>query len=1154
MPFTHDTELFRAIFNSTFQFIGLMQPDGTLLEANQTALDFGGLRAADVVGRPFWECHWWTIAPATQAQLRTAIARAAQGEFVRYEVDVLGAEGRVVTIDFSIKPIFDAAGKVMLLIPEGRNITDRKQAERERDRIFELSPDLLAVAGLDGYFKRLNPAWEQTMGYYQEELLALPYLDLVHPDDLPAAQREVARLAQGVPTTLFEIRCRHKDGSYRWLAWNVDPLPEEGRLYCTARDVTLQKQAEQVLRESEALLASVLNSSLDGIAAFQSLRDATGQIIDFVWILINPKAEEILKRPAADLLGKRLLKTMPAHAENGLFDAYKRVVETGQPRNQEFRYDGDGLHHWFQHTAVKLDDGFAVTFRDITAQKATEEMRLALSAGQMGTWDLTLATGEVNRSQSTDQIFGYRSDGSIRTVEDYVSRVFPDDVASVRDAIAFSIEMRAEHYIEYRVVWPDGSIHWVASRGNVLLDEQGQPMRLVGALTEITERKQVEEALRASEAQLQHSLAELQTIYATAPVGLCFVDTQLRFVKINQALAEMNGVPIEATIGQTLREVLPTIADVIEPYYYQVMATGEPVVNLEVRGEPAWMPGFKRATLASFYPVYDVEDTLLGINVVIQDITERKQAEEALRESEERFRVALKNAPILVYNADQQLRYTWIYNPPHGFTVAQVTGKRDDELLPAADVAELVAFKQHVLDTCVGHRREIRMRFGDQAHVYDVTAEPLCDEQGQVVGLTVAALEITGLKQAEAAMREAKEAAEAASRMKSVFLANMSHEIRTPLTSMIGYASLLARRLEGKERSQAQRIEEGGKRLLETLNALLMLAKLEAGGVEVQFDDLHMAAEVGEIVRLYRQQAEAKNLMLTFNLKPAAVTARAHLDRGALNSILQNLISNAIKFTHRGGITVTVDLDETRMQTAATQAIPAPAGWITVHVEDTGVGIAPDFLPHIFDAFRQESTGLSRSYDGAGLGLAITKQLVEKMHGTIGVVSEKDHGSRFTVRFPQVVTELLPEVVATAPEVTAAQDTTTHPRCHILLVEDNEDTQKLIEALLEDRCELTIVGDALAAQAAARQMLETMGQPFDAILMDIHLGRGPNGIDALAALRTLPAYRAVPIAALTAYALPGDRERFLEVGFDAYLRKPFTADELLEFTAQLLQI
>ncbi|MFP4439801.1 MAG: PAS domain S-box protein [Chloroflexaceae bacterium] len=1415
MSFPSNAELFRAIFNSTFQFIGLLQPDGILLEANQTALDFGGLTPEDVIGRPFWECPWWTITPATQAELRAAITRAAQGEFVRYEVDVCGATGQIMTLDFSLKPLFDAAGNVTLLIPEGRDITDRKQAQSERNRIFELSRDLLAVAGLDGYFKRLNPAWEETLGYRREELLAIPFLELVHPDDQEVTQRELARLASGASTILFENRYRHSDGSYRWLAWLSDPLPEEGRLYCTARDITLQKQVEQVLRESEALLSSVLNSSLDGIAALKALRDAAGQIIDFVFILVNPKAEEILQRSAADLLGKRLLELMPTHHETGLFTAYKKVVETGQPGWQEVRYDGDGLQGWFQNIAVKLEDGFAVTFRDVTAQKAAEEMRLALAAAQMGTWEITLATEEVTRSNGTDQLFGYPPDGSRRTAADYIERVHPADQAQVEAAMRLSIEACVEHYVEYRVVRPDGSIRWVASRGNVLLDTQGQPMRLIGALTDITERKQAEEQVRAGEERLQRSLAELQIIYDTAPVGLCVLDTDLRFVRINQHLAEINGLPLEAHVGRTVHEIVPALAEQSEKFRARILETGDPVHNIEITGKTPAQPGRERCWIESWFPIRNEQGQIVYINIVTEeitarkeaeaaartsealyramaanlpsgaafvvdhdlryrlaggqalnaagltsadfegktlheavdpelvrvheplyrqalagtpvrlehsshgrhyvshlvpladqegqvfaalavsyDITERMQAEQSLRESEDRFRSTFENAAVGIahvgfdgtwlrvnqrlctivgYTAEElagqpfqdithpddlkidlerfrllmrgevsgyQIEKRYFHKAGHiiwinlttalqrdavgtprycisvvediterkqaqealkeakeanerslaqleaviqsidqGLIIADTSGNilsMNRAALAIHEYASVEQVRRHLTeypDTFVLHSLDgqplpveqwplSRALSGENFSNYEVRVTrkdtdkiwvgsyggtPVWDTNGEIILVVLTLRDVTMRKQAEEALQEAKEAAETANQMKSVFLANMSHEIRTPLTSMIGYASLLSRRLEGKTRSQAQRIEEGGKRLLETLNAVLMLAKLEAGRVEVAFETIHLAAEVREVVRLHQPQAEAKGLDMTVQVTPAATRARAALDRGALNSILQNLISNAIKFTETGSVTITVDCDKTPPSDIDLNEVVAPVGWVHVHVKDTGIGIAPAFLPHIFNAFHQESSGVSRLHDGIGLGLAIAHQLAEKMQGTITVVSEKGQGSRFTVSFPQVLAEE-PEDQSGPAELVAGSQSP----CHILLVEDNEDIRKLLETLLEDRCLLTAVTNAREAQEVVHDLMDTLEQTFDAVLLDVHLGGGPSGTDLLRILRELPAYRDVPIAALTAYALPGDRERFLHAGFDAYLRKPFTADELTAFTAQLL--
>ena len=219
------------------------------------------------------------------------------------------------------------------------------------------------------------------------------------------------------------------------------------------------------------------------------------------------------------------------------------------------------------------------------------------------------------------------------------------------------------------------------------------------------------------------------------------------------------------------------------------------------------------------------------------------------------------------------------------------------------------------------------------------------------------------------------------------------------------------------------------------------------------------------------------------------------------------------------------------------------AGLVHLRVRDTGVGIGPDFLPHLFDEFRQESTGLGRTHEGSGLGPAITRRLVRLMEGEISVQSVKGEGSVFTVTFPTVMHhEPEPEQRTELPAQVREDGT----KQRLLLVEDNPETAFLVLHLLLDACDVTL---ALNGEEA---LLKAKDRAFDAVLLDINLGPGDNGTDVLHRLRHLSGYEKVPVAALTAYALPGDRERFLNLGFDSYLSKPFTVDGLLGLTTRLM--
>jgi len=267
---------FRAIFNQTFQFIGLLKPDGTLLEANQTALDFGGIRHADIVNRPFWEAPWWKISTETQEQLKDAIAKAAAGHFVRYEVEVLGAGDTVATIDFSLKPVKDEAGNIILVIPEGRNISDKKQVEealRDSEALFrslsESSPMGIFRTDAQGKCIYTNPRYQAICGCTFEEALGDGWMQFVHPDDLKVILPQWFEATAVCQEFSDKLRYLRPDGTIRFSRVRAAPISSNGLELIgyvgTVEDITETQAVERMKQEFISIVSHELRTPLASI-------------------------------------------------------------------------------------------------------------------------------------------------------------------------------------------------------------------------------------------------------------------------------------------------------------------------------------------------------------------------------------------------------------------------------------------------------------------------------------------------------------------------------------------------------------------------------------------------------------------------------------------------------------------------------------------------------------------------------------------------------------------------------------------------------------------------------------------------------------------------------------------------------------------------
>lgn len=380
---------------------------------------------------------------------------------------------------------------------------------------------------------------------------------------------------------------------------------------------------------------------------------------------------------------------------------------------------------------------------------------------------------------------------------------------------------------------------------------------------------------------------------------------------------------------------------------------------------------------------------------------------------------------------------------------------------------------------------------------------------------------------------EAKQNAEVSSKLASALLANMNHELRTPMNGILGFAEILLDELTDPEaRIKASNILVSGRRLMETLDAIMDLSYLESDKVSRQFKPVNIDKIVRNVLAVFEPVRREKNIQFFHEVEPGIeVLGNEHL----VQHLLKNLVDNAVKYTETGSVNIGVS-----------KVVKDGIRYVSVSVKDTGIGISPEHHRMIFDAFRQVSEGYGRQFEGTGLGLTICKKIVDLMNGEISVTSVIGEGSEFTFLLPAVEIQEK-QVMINKSEILKPQ---THPAGRtsmpdILLVEDNLVNLQLLMVYVRDFCNIY---SALDGKSAIEMTLQ---RKFDAILMDINLGPGMDGIQAMLEIRKRPDYRKVPIVAITGYASIGDSDRLLSIGFSEYLAKPYEKEAVAELMRSL---
>lgn len=598
------------------------------------------------------------------------------------------------------------------------------------------------------------------------------------------------------------------------------------------------------------------------------------------------------------------------------------------------------------------------------------------------------------------------------------------------------------------------------------------------------------------------------------------------WVLYNDAFLPILGADHHGALGARFGDLWPKLWQDLKPVLREVRATMHP---RQARTFPAEFAGQKRlggrGYAFSLNPLFLRSGQVGGIAIIAA-----QTADDALRRSDARFRAVLEASRDIIAITKPDTRFLFLSPSAQRLLkrpLTELLGAPLLDLLPDKEAPKIRALFAD-LATRPGQDEEFIIPIdcpSGKTCWFAATACNLLEEEG-LEGILLNMRNITKLKRYEAQLLDAKERAEEMARLKTILLANMSHEFRTPLTSMIGMASLLAEQVQPPLRAHAQEIERAGRRLSQTLSSVLTLAQIEGKAIQVQVQDLELKKELSQIADALQPDADQEGLDLILELPAENVWARH--DPAYLQGVLTHIIQNAIKFTEEGRITL-------RLIPTQEEAI--------IEVQDTGPGIREEFLPTLFEEFHQESTGLARSHEGIGLGLAIARHMLEAMEGSIEARSTPGEGSTFIIHLPR-----LTEPPSTPP--TSARSSTpaaaTRPlRPRLLVVEDEDAIRAIIEHLLHNDFDVTAVSNAESALKKAAK------RPFDLILLDIGLP-GMSGVDALHQLRALQTYAQRPIVALSGYAMPDDRRRFLDEGFSEYIEKPFAPHELKDKLMDLL--
>ena len=1084
-------------------------------------------------------------------------------------------------------PVKNPAGETTEIIIVHQDVTARMKADealRESEELFksayERSAIAMALVDLKDRYLRVNHAFSSLFGYTPEEMTELTTASVSNPEDLVRLRqnKNLTRSIVSGQNDSYQVEKRYirKDGSLFWAVVGVslvrDRNGEPAYFISQVQDITERKEAEEELRRTheelerrveqrtaelaqanaalQVEIAERQQKASELEAIFQALPDLYFRLAGDGTIL-EYRSGHIphLYAPPEVFLGKQMQDVMPPDVAEK-YEASVQCLKAGQAAACfEYSLPLNGQEVEFEARLVRLPvvhgDEIITIVRDITDRVAAER---ALQQSEQHFRTLTENSSDVvaifdpegilrYQSPASERVFGYQDQ---EMVGKWGFEYFhPDDIAHTAALLADLVHNPGTvGTSEFRLRHKEGHYIHCEAVGRTLLPDTAEA-GVVMNTRDITGRKKAEEALRESEARSRAVIQNALDCVVT-------IDHHGRVVEFNPAAQETFGYTREEAVGADLRGLIvpPRFQEAHRQGISRFLKTGEgPVLNRRVEVPALRKDGAEITVELAATAITDLDPPLF--TAYMRDVTEQKQADAALRESEERLRFALEAGGMGTFEwFIQEGRVSWSPDLEilHEMGPGGFGGRLEDVMADVhlEDRERLVASVQAAVAGGRPHDVEYRSVLPSGKQIWlGAKGRVIRDESGQPQRMVGICTDITARKEAEVAIRGAMEEAEAANRAKSEFLSRMSHELRTPMNSILGFAQILARKpLPPDQMRSVDYILKAGRHLLELINEVLDIARIEANRMQLSLEPVGVNSILSEARNLIQPLASQRQCRIEARLD-TAFDWHVRADRQRLNQVLLNLLSNAVKFNRPDGAVFLTS------EYSAEDGVER----VWIRVRDTGPGIAAEKLDRLFIPF--ERLGADQSgIEGTGLGLALSKRLVEAMGGTLTVESTEGEGSTFSIGLEQVESPL--ERLERSGQLNGIDGAESAPapekKATLLYIEDNLANLSLIETILAERSEIALLS---ALQGRLGLDLAWEHQP-DLILLDLHLP-DMSGENVLRRLQAEPRTAEIPVVVISADATAGTIERLLGAGAHGYLPKPLDVDQFLNTVDEILE-